>query len=557
MVQRLVAFLLLLVFFTPVAYSADAKKVASPPPVKAETKTAKTPEQRYLDGAACLNFADTACAQVELASLKPASAYAKLLQGQIALASADFDSALRLLIPLQAEKSLLPQALASLHASLARAYEHQENTLRALEQYVKVGEISDSAANQASIWRLVSTQPKEVLLEMRGEGSDATVQGWVDLALAASYPERRERNIEQWRSAYPQHPANAELLASIAGAANAKTKAKSAVNGSIALLLPLDSPVYGNAAQAVQAGFIAAMTVDNVNNPNAPQVQTYPTGTPEQTRAAYAKAVADGATWVVGPLTRDEVSGLLAGDVTIPTLALNQPENDIQPQQNLTLFGLSAENEARQIAQMVRDKGLQTAQVIVADSPLAKRVAKAFMEKWKALQGSVTIELTVTKFNNPEAAKLAELKAASIGNAADMIFLAANASQAKIVRPYLDAATPTYGISHLYDGAAKGLQNLDLVAVHFVDMPWMLEPDSAEFANYRGAAAQFKSADLQRLYALGLDAYRLLPRLQGQATGKTVLEGATGKIIFGEAALIRELPLAQFRRDGVALENAP
>ncbi len=575
LIQGFIAFLLLLVTFSPVALAvdaaladtvmADAKKIApstkvivKSPAAKSQTpKPQKTPEQHYLDGAACLNFADTACAQVELASLKPASAYAKLLQGQIALANADFDTTLRLLIPLQAETSLLPQALVSLHASLARAYEHQENTLRALEQYVKVAEISDSATNQANIWRLVSTQPKEVLLEMRGEGSDATVQGWVDLALAASYPERRERNIEQWRSAYPQHPASAELLASITGAAKAKAKTKTAVNGSIALLLPLDSPVYGSAAQAVQAGFMAAMTVDNVNNPSAPQVQVYATGTPEQTRAAYAKAVSDGSTWVVGPLTRDEVGSLLAGNITIPTLALNQPENEIKPQEHLTLFGLSAENEARQIAQMVRNRGLQTAQVIVADSPLAKRVAKAFMEEWKALQGSVTIELTVTKFTNPEPAKLAELKATSLANAADMIFIAGNASQAKTMRPYLDAATPTYGISHLYDGAAKGLQNMDLVAIHFVDMPWMLEPDNPEFANYRGAAAQFKSADLQRLFAMGLDAYRLLPHLQGQATGKTLLDGATGEIIFGETALIRELPLAQFRRDGVALENAP
>jgi len=557
MTQRLIAFLLLLLCLAPLTHAADAKKAASPPPAKVETKITKTPEQHYLDGAACLNFSDTTCAQVELASLRPASAYAKLLQGQIAVANMDFNTALRLLIPLQGETSLLPQALASLHSSLARAYEHQENTLRALEQYVKVGDISDSSSNQANIWRLVSTQPKEVLLEMRGEGSDTTVQGWVDLALATSYTGRRERNIEQWRSAYPQHPASAELLASIVGAASTKTNANNAVNGSIALLLPLDSPTFGNAAQAVQAGFMAAMTVDNVNNPNAPQVQVYPTGTAEQTRAAYAKAVADGATLVVGPLTRDEVSSLAAGEISIPTLMLNQAENEIKPQQHLTVFGLSAENEARQIAQIVRDRGLQTAQVIVADTPLSKRVAKAFIDEWTTLQGTVSIELTVTKFTNPEVAKLAELKAASLANSADMIFLAANAAHARLVRPYLDASTPTYSTSHIYDGVAKGLQNLDLIAVQFVDMPWILDADAPEFANYRGAAAQFKTAELQRLFALGLDSYRLLSRLQAQTVGKTVLEGATGEIIFGETALTRNLPLAQFRRDGVTLKNAP
>jgi uncharacterized protein len=558
LIQQSLAFLLLLACFAPVALSADAKKVASPPPAKIEAKPLKTPEQYYLDGAACLNFADTACAQVALASLNPTSAYAKLLQGQIAAANVDFDTALRLLIPLQVEKNLPPQALASLHATLARAYEQQQNPLRALEQYVKTAESSENpVANEMQLWHLVSAQPKEVLLEIRGEGSDPTIQGWVDLALAASYAERRERNIEQWRSAYPQHPASKDLLTSIVASAGVAKEKNIAVNGSIALLLPLESPVYGNAAQAVQAGFMAALTVDGANNANTPQVQVYPTGTAEQTRAAYAKAVADGATWVVGPLTRDEVSSVLVGRITIPTLVLNLPENEIKTQEHLTLFGLSAENEARQIAQMVRDRGLQTAQVVVADTPLGKRVAKAFMEEWKALQGSVTIELTVTKFTNPEPARLAELKATSLANSADMIFLAANAAQARLVRPYLDTATPTYSTSHVYDGASKGLQNLDLIAIHFVDMPWILETNSHEFSNYRSAAAQFKGAELQRLFALGLDAYKLLSRLQGQTVGKTVLEGATGEIIFGATSLMRELPLAQFRRDGVALEDAP
>ena len=479
------------------------------------------------------------------------------MQGQIAAASADFDTALRLLIPLQAEKNLLPQAYASLHATLARAYEQQENPLRALEQYVKAADFQEAAAGgslQANIWRLVSKQSKEVLLEMRGEGSDTTVQGWIDLALAASYTERRERNIEQWRSAYPQHPASADLLASILASATAATAKSSdnTINGKIALLLPLDSTVYGSAAQAIQAGFMAGLTGDNTGNANKPNVQVYPTGDAEQTRQAYVNAVNDGASWVVGPLTRDEVSALVAGSISIPTLALNQPDGEFKPQQHLILFGLSAEAEARQIAQMVRERGLQTAQVVVANTPLGKRIAKAFTDEWVSLQGSVTAELTI-----PEQSKLAELKTASNANTADMIFLAANAAQAKLARPYLDAATPTYGTSHLYDGVQKGLQNLDLVAVHFVDMPWILETEETQFSGYRVAAAAFKGVELQRLFALGLDAYRLLPQLQGQIEGKTLLEGASGEILYGEPALSRTLPMAQFRRDGVALEDAP
>lgn len=558
MIQRISAFLLLLVTCAPLAFAADAvladaKKpptasaVAKKPPEPQPVKVQKTAEQRYVDGSACLKPEDTTCAQVELAAMNPASPYAKLLQAQIAAATGDYDTALRLLLPLQAENKLIQLARASLHATLASAYAHRENPLRALEQYVKAAGFMDQG-QQESIWQLVSGLPRETLLEMRGEGVDDEVQGWIDLALAASYSEQRAKNIEQWRNAYPAHPASAALLDRLmtAAAPAAEKAATTGVSGKIALLLPLQSPVYGKAAQAVLAGFVAAhgAAVEK------PEVQIYNTGSAEETQEAYRKAVYEGAQWIVGPLTRDEVVAVAAGGISIPTLALNQAEGVAQ-QDKLVMLALSAEQEARQVARAVRALGLQTAQVVVADTPLHNRVAAAFTAEWKSLDGTIS-----TQLNIPERSKLAELKAAAGGKPADMIFLAANAGQARQARPYLDAAIPTYGVSQIYDGEAKSLQNLDLVAVRFVDMPWLLEPENPETASLHAAAAEFKSVDLQRLFALGVDAYRLLPRLQGKG-GKVVLEGVTGKLVYENNVLVRELPMAQFRRDGIVLEVKP
>ena len=90
-------------------------------------------EDRYLEGASCLKQADSACAQVMLAGIPPASPYAKILDAQIASTEKNDDKVLRLLIPLQGNTSLLPQAVASLHATLAQAYENRGNVLRAIE----------------------------------------------------------------------------------------------------------------------------------------------------------------------------------------------------------------------------------------------------------------------------------------------------------------------------------------------------------------------------------------------------------------------------------------
>jgi outer membrane PBP1 activator LpoA protein len=561
MIQRLFVLLLLLAVLTPPVGAAEAvapanaKKpapAATVPLPKKPAIPAKPIEQRYLDGLVCLEIQDSACAQVELAFINPASSYAKLLQAAIAASGGDFETALRLLIPLKAENNLIPRAHASLHATLARAYVLQENPLPALEHYVKAATYlpaEQQDTNQAALWKVIAGLPREVLLEMRGEGSDDEIQGWIDLAIAAGYSERRAKNIEQWRTAYPNHPVSEKLLASIT-ALQQQESAKpvsAGVSGKIALLLPLESPAFAAAAQAVQAGFMAAHALEAT----PPEVQVYATGSPAQAVEVYKMAVYEGAQWVVGPLPRDEVSALSGMLLQVPTLVLNQPEKDFKAQDNLLMLPLSAEAEARQVARQVRELGLQTAQVVMADAPLAKRVAQAFSDEWKRLDGTLNTPATI-----PEAGKLGTLKAVS--QSADMIFLAADAARARVVRPFMDTATPTYGISQLYDGSPKALGALDMLAVRFVDMPWMLEADNPDYASLRVAAAEFKGADLQRLFALGVDAYRLLPRLQDKLAGKVLLEGLTGRISSGQNGLLqRELPLAQFRREGVVLENQP
>jgi outer membrane PBP1 activator LpoA protein len=205
------------------------------------------------------------------------------------------------------------------------------------------------------------------------------------------------------------------------------------------------------------------------------------------------------------------------------------------------------------VARLAREHGMQNALLVVADTPLGQRMARAFAEEWRALDGALAAQLVI-----PAQDKLADFKAQAATHPADMIFLAAGAAQGRLVRPYLDPAIPTYGTSHLYDGATRSVQNLDLVAVHFVDMPWLIDPGNPAFSAYR-PVAEPGSAEQQRLFALGLDAYRLVPLLAaGAAPGKKLLDGATGTISMTEGGvLVRELPHAQFRRDGVSLETLP
>lgn len=559
MAQLLFTFLVAtFLWFSGQMASAVADDVKPAPASVQNGKPAhKITEARYLDGLSCLESKDVGCASVALASLNPASPYAKLLRAQIVAASGTYDTPLRLLIPLQAETGLLPQASASLHATLALAYEAQDNFLYALEQRVQAEAFYDKpeevADNQMHIWKMLSAQSRDALVEMRGESSDAVVQGWIDLALATNNNDRKDRSVEQWRAAYPDHPAGEALLAAISKTTPLKGNAPSTsgFQGKIALLLPLGSSSYEAAANSVRAGVMAAFKAEAGQG----EIRAYDTGGPEGVFQAYQQAVTEGAQFVIGPLTRDEVTALSAQQLTVPVLALNQPEGNVKPREHLMLFGLPVEAEAREVAHLARDHGMQNALVIVADNPLGQRMAKAFVEEWRGLDGGITAQLTI-----PAVGKLAEFKAEAAAHPADMIFLASGVEQARLVRPYLDLATPTYGTSHIYDGMSKSVQNVDLVAIHFVDLPWLVDPENPILALYRSAAEQAPpNAELQRMFAMGVDAYRLIPLLAANPVpGKKVLEGATGGLDISEGGmLVRELPVAQFRREGVVLENTP
>ena len=550
MTQRLIAFLILFCTLAPGAYAADRSvpvvKPAAPSPVQ------KTPEERYLAGHACLKKSDTACAQIALAGINPTSFYAKILQSEIAAADQDFDTVLRLLIPLQAETNLHPAALASLHATLALAYENQGNTLPAVTQRSQADlylEGPEAAANQSLIIAALTAQPRAALLEMRGESADSSVQGWIDLALALAYASQRGSALAQWRQAYPDHNADENALgANLAPktSTTVTTAAKQAFSGKIALLLPIDTPAFAFAAEAVRSGFIAAQNTSG----STAEVAIYPThGVKDDIPAIYRQALAEGAQYVVGPMTRSEVAGLLeTGLVTVPTLALNLLDDPATAPNKLIQFGLPIEDEAAQLARIARDQGMQTVVIASSDTPLGKRMAQAFAAEWTDQGGVVVLQSEFGENSN-----LFDFKTQMSSERADMIFLAAGPEQARWVRPYLNQATPTFALSHIYDGNPQNPENHLLNAIHFIDMPWLLDSNNPDYAPYRTAAADLPP-NAQRWFAVGVDAWKILAALPAEGISALQLRGLTGVVTLKDNRIVRELPLAQFRGNGVALE---
>jgi outer membrane PBP1 activator LpoA protein len=298
----------------------------------------------------------------------------------------------------------------------------------------------------------------------------------------------------------------------------------------VALILPIASPSLGALAEAVRVGFTAAASIEG---PEAPPVIV--TAVENEGMAlldACRQAQAAGAFLVVGGLTRDGAQSLARSDcVRQPVLALNEPfggkpgaeVTEANLPANLYHVSLSVEHEARQVALLAVNEGWRSAIVITHVSPLARRVQDAFEREWSRAGGEVR---RLTYSGNPDEAAMIRARIATLR--ADMVFLALGPDDLRAVRPYVSGTLPVYSTTFGVNPRAEPVVNVDLQGVRYMEMPWFVQPDHVAVMAYPPQSNM--SVDQERLYAFGIDSFRItLAILKGDA-GRIALDGVTGRI---------------------------
>lgn len=311
------------------------------------------------------------------------------------------------------------------------------------------------------------------------------------------------------------------LLSTLYGSANAFS------SDTIALILPLKSPDFANAAQAVLEGFFAAAKFSPEKT-----VRIYPLADEKkEIVGVYRTALSEGADVVVGPLTRDGVAALAASDaLKVPTLTLNGVDH---PPAKLYFFGLQIESAARQVAQQAYADGKRKAYVLAGDENIFRRIFRAFSDEWIKLGGKI------------EETPVASLDA--IGNIpadnASMVFLCLDSDRARLLRPLLSSDAAIYSTFLVFEDDEK----LDsaLEGVRFADIPWLVQQDHPAVMVY--PHPQGKGADYQRQYAIGIDAYRLASHIE-QTKLPGAIDGVTGAISFEERRFSPKLLPAVIRQ---------
>ena len=310
----------------------------------------------------------------------------------------------------------------------------------------------------------------------------------------------------------------------------------------MALLLPLQSSTLKSAAEMVRDGFKAAHQRDGANV-DLDVIETDDSA--QNILAAYraATAVHD---VLIGPLSRSAVSALAAsGAVDRPTIALAQPqpqpesgtETSVVLPSRMLVMGLSIEEEARQAASWAaRENGGGKALIVSTSVAWQKRAARAFVSRWQGSGAQVDVmELSVSgSFLN--GAALAQLKKRLQTDPPAFIFVALDAAQTRQLRAAVDPGLVLYGTSQLNSlnlaEVAGAEKRPELDGVRLLDLPWQLQADHPAVMVYPRAVTTGttrRTPDLERLYALGIDAFRVAAEI-GAGHDRFTIDGVTGRL---------------------------
>ncbi len=410
-----------------------------------------------------------------------------------------------------------------------------------------------------------ATARRDLLLQLRqaaergvrldpAAARDTLARGWLELgqiaANAGRSPVSAASEIDRWRGRYPGHPGSTIAFSDILGSTGS-TQVGSAAGAQVALLLPLTGRAAAQAAE-VRDGVTASF--GQLPEAQRPVLKVYDTGT-VSVEAAIATAQAEGAGFIVGPLTREEI--VVAADHAprgVPMLLLNYLPFDRASAPQVYQFALSPEEEARQIARRAIAYGQLRGIVLAPPGDWGTRVVAAFRDEYTRGGGTVLVQGAYDATRNDFSAipaslridesrarhkRMEEIAGSKLNFEArrradvQMIFAAGEPVALRQIRPqfrfFFASNVPMYMTSLGFEPDAGA--NRDIDGVLFPDTPWMLQTTGpiAEQRELTRTVWADKGWGASRLFAFGFDAGQLVLGLRNPQA-RWPLQGVTGRL---------------------------
>ncbi|MEZ5573658.1 MAG: penicillin-binding protein activator [Halioglobus sp.] len=421
-----------------------------------------------------------------------------------------------------------------------------------------------------SVWRNLERTDAAQLAAALANSSDPQWRGWLELAQinrdnSASLPNQ----LAAWRDAHAQHPAAKPLPGGLDYLVS-----NGAHKGKVALMLPLSGKL-APAGKAVLNGFLAAYYESRAlggpdNELLVMDMDTYPSASD-----AYAEATRQGASLVVGPLSKEALADLATLlERPVPILALNRIDTILPASGSaLVQLSLSPEDEAVGIAELAFGTGARRALIISPAGEWGDKMESALRERWSSLGGSIASSAHYNSYDDYSSSVKSTLAldaseqrgrelSSVLGTSVeftprrrqdiDVVFLLSrNGTEARSIKPILAyhyaGDIPVYAPSSIYSGIPDE-RNQDLNGIHLVETPWMLGANPGLRVTL--AAVDAGGGDYTRLNALGADAYLVQSGFGQLQSGADVLfRGNTGLLSMTPSLTMeRELSAATFDR---------
>lgn len=447
--------------------------------------------------------------------------------------------------------------------------------------------IDERELNQDLTWLALMELPlKDLQMEATMQRS-AIAKGWYTLAALSKDNQTNMRkqmeSVDNWALRWPTHPASMRIPADLQLLKllleNQPQK--------IAVLLPLTGKL-ASASDAIRDGMMAAYYRLTASGDRVPDIRFFDTSN-NDVNVVYDQAIAEGAQLVIGPLDKDNIDALsIRPAMPVPTLALNYAENPVADTAQLFQFGLAVEDEAQQVAERAWRDGHRRAMILAPESTWGDRAAETFSQRWIEMGGSLVgdfrykgqkdystlIRDAMDVSNSRERARrIRQILGMPVEfeprarNDIDLIFLMAHPAQARQIKPTLAfhyaGDIPVYSTSHIFNGDIDSNADRDMDGIRFATLPWFFDenlPEKHVIDTYTKSGASY-----QPLYALGVDAFHLYPRLMQLAqVHQAHFYGATGTLrVDKQRRIVREQTWAQFIRGRayamptVAYDSAP
>ena len=437
--------------------------------------------------------------------------------------------------------------------------------------------------NHDFIWDALNRITETSIVRALSSSQTTEVRGWLELNLIVRrsnmLPVKMEPWIDQWYQLYGDHAAAPSYAINLL-----EESKRIYINPTrIALMLPFSGRLE-KVSDAIQNGFLYAYYQDSGQVADLEIINA--STDPVEFNLQYEQAIQNGADFIVGPINKDLI-GLLQQreQLEVPTLTLNYGSDDKPAELNLYQFGLRPEDEAEQIADYALAQGKYHAIVLVPDTEWGDRLQRAFSQRFESLGGQVVGSNVYPSKKNDYSAAIKTLLNLNTSihrktilqqvikeqvkfdprrrQDIDMVFIAANSRQARLIKPQLKfhraQDLPVYATSHISSSSGNPDDDRDLNDILFVDIPWML--DNSNNLDHKQISQLWpdSSKRFSRLFALGIDAYRMIPSLRRlMINPEESLAHNTGQLTVDKNGRVkRNLLMATYRKGRVRLLKTP